>query len=1194
MSNANQNLKLRLTQALDSFFALGFAITPLLGNKAPYRDNWQHEEPLSHKTLKNAIAYGEYILDKKKNDGSKRLIYPKGLGLRTGRVSGGVVAVDLDGPSAAPLLLSLSGNRDLPPTVAFTSGREGRCQYVYTVPEQYWDGIQTKKFKTGVSGSDGIEQIELRWDGCQSVLPPSVHPMTGEYKWQEGCAPGECDIATAPLWLIELMLAPTAQPQTPTLVSQVAPRHDNHSDRWGDIDWALSYLQSLAPERSDDYDTWLAVGMALHSVDDSLLRDWDTWSQQSSKYKPGVCEAKWKSFKRTGVAIGSLAHMAKSDGWTSPFEKHLYTSHQHHRPLNSKRASVNRDSPNKSDTSNVDPAGFAATVTSVTQIVHQGLSEWEEQAKLDALQIVSGISKSSFAYLVASVRCACDEVMPSDWEQISRFIDWKNATLDFNQVLPDMASDFLHDGRILNIDPVMLWQYFLPSTLSLLGKRASLCVGSHNVPAIIWACIVGESGIGKSRAESVVLAPLKAWQAAEYHRFKPEWTKYKSSQQNKKSEAGDAAQPPLPERKFLFGVATIQAVMRRLSEQGENGSLWARDEIAGLFKSLGQFAAKGEGEGLECLLPMWDGAPAPVDRVGQDDSYLLQESRLSIAGGIQPGVFRKIFSDPDDVQGLQARFLFAAPKVIPAKRVKGYCRLADKLPAFYRWVDTQFPSGNIKLSPAADARYEAVYESIGRSASSGTTPAVRAWMRKLPSQLLRIALALHVIECYHQPNRPRHELQIDTLNRAVEFGRYYRSVFEVVQESASDSNCVSSVLVKIWDMAATSPDGLLVRDAYRQIKALPRRAKELGRSVAAYTTDLYYQLEKMGKGVVQRSGRVVRFVAGVTNPPSPQPQEGVTSAVTEVTVDEAVVPHSLEVSLIDHVSPVTKRNLEQIEQTKNITTGNRRSDSSADDISEGKPGIVGSGARGAIQVTDASINPDSTASNKAIQVPDASINCAIQIPEGNAKPLGDGETQLLSQTDLESWLARIANVGSLEDCMNCLEALDSLPYAAVEQIWNSAETLLPRFWSVAESETSSDCGSDHGGDSRHNELNDCSIREDNHSPANNLAAQTTNDELQHNPGQGFSRKVSPQQQPQPKSSDRILASPSADKPQDRTEASVKDLIAGLWVRTRDGLYGHLSAMASDGRWWVVFPRERNTSAQSRLYTAADIIPMPTS
>jgi hypothetical protein len=318
----------------------------------------------------------------------------------------------------------------------------------------------------------------------------------------------------------------------------------------------------------------------------------------------------------------------------------------------------------------------------------------------------------------------------------------------------------------------------------------------------------------------------------------------------------------------------------------------------------------------------------------------------------------------------------------------------------------------------------------------------------------------------------------------------------------------------------------------------------------------------------------------------------VDNKVTEVTVDETVASHSLEVSLIDRVSPVTKQNLEQIEPTKNITTGKRGNDSSADNMGEGMPSIVGSGVLSAIQVPSASIHPDSTANNSDQSELDASINPNLQIPLAN--PLSDGEPQLLSQTELDSWLNRIANVGSLEDCMNCLEALDSLPYAAVELIWSSAETLLARFWSVAESETSSDCASDHEGDSRHNSLSDCSTSSDNQPIANNLAVQTTNDELQHNPGLGFSAKVSPQQQQQSNGCDRIPSSPSAEKPIERTEANVKDLIAGLWVRTRDGLYGHLSAMASDGRWWVVFPRSRNSSAQSRLYTAADIIPMPTS
>ncbi|OWY64960.1 hypothetical protein B7486_44515 [cyanobacterium TDX16] len=579
--------------------------------------------------------------------------------------------------------------------------------------------------------------------------------------------------------------------------------------------------------------------------------------------------------------------------------------------------SVTSDSSSGSDELNLDPTVLSATVTSVTKLLAKGLPQWKEQAHLDALQQRSGISKGAFWQLVASQRIPSEEVMPQDEQQLDRFIQWKDNKLDFQLTLPHLAEDLLHDGRVLNIDPIMLWQYLLCAILSLVGKKNVLDVGSHKIPAIAWTCSVAESGTGKSRAEGLILSPLKAWQEQEHNRFKTEWQQYKQSQ-NKKDNADESA-PPMPERKFLFEVATIQAVMKRLSEQGENGSLWARDEIAGLFKSLGQFTSKGEGEGLECLLPMWDGASAPVDRVMHEDSYYLASSRLSIAGGLQPGVFRKIFQDPDDAQGLQARFLFALPKVQPAKRVEGYCRLAEQLPRFYRWIDTQFPAGIVKLSSAADTRYGTVYEQIGQQAELAQTPAIRAWMRKLPGQLLRIALALHIIECYHEPQRPRHEIQLDTLNRAVDFCRYYRSTFQIVQHSATDSDAISSVLTKIWDMAATSPDGLAVRDAYRHIKALQRRAKEIGRNVAAYTIDLYYKLAAMGKGIVQKSGRVVRFVAGTAN--VPQPAVNGTELVTVETFPETTQIQQLQASPQNEVSPVT-----------NLSTGQLNADVNCNDM----------------------------------------------------------------------------------------------------------------------------------------------------------------------------------------------------------------------------------------------------------------------
>ena len=41
MESRNNNLKLHRFEALNQFFCLEFAITPLLGNIAPDRENWQ-------------------------------------------------------------------------------------------------------------------------------------------------------------------------------------------------------------------------------------------------------------------------------------------------------------------------------------------------------------------------------------------------------------------------------------------------------------------------------------------------------------------------------------------------------------------------------------------------------------------------------------------------------------------------------------------------------------------------------------------------------------------------------------------------------------------------------------------------------------------------------------------------------------------------------------------------------------------------------------------------------------------------------------------------------------------------------------------------------------------------------------------------------------------------------------------------
>ncbi|MEG4290598.1 bifunctional DNA primase/polymerase [Microcoleus sp. C2C3] len=127
-----------------------------------------------------------------------------GLGLKLGN---GLLAIDIDGDSAWELLKKLAGSNGITAfseTTAWTSGRAGRKQCLFSVAEADWPRIKKIRISTGVSGDDGEgEYLEFRWLGQQSVLPPSIHPGTGKpYEWINN--PLQHPPTLAPEWLIEL------------------------------------------------------------------------------------------------------------------------------------------------------------------------------------------------------------------------------------------------------------------------------------------------------------------------------------------------------------------------------------------------------------------------------------------------------------------------------------------------------------------------------------------------------------------------------------------------------------------------------------------------------------------------------------------------------------------------------------------------------------------------------------------------------------------------------------------------------------------------------------------------------------------------------------------------------------------------------------------------------------------------------
>ncbi len=280
--------------------------TPVKGNKAPYTNAWQNN-PFTKEGMISCLISENC----------------KGIGLMCGTQSGGLLLLDHDGASADQKILELSGSTTLeealPPTVAVTSGLPGRYQSIYSIPQVHWDDIKTKKYATGIKTwnefkqRDDVEQVEFRWDGCQSVIA-GEHPQTGSYKWLPGRSPSEIAIATAPAWMIASMQKD--KPKAEKAEKQVSKHKSEKTTiaKSDDVSCARKYLKSLNPTRADDYDDWIKVGQCLHSVSDVLLGDWIEWSAQSMKFKDGDCEDKWDSFDRDGeYTIATLNYLARID-----------------------------------------------------------------------------------------------------------------------------------------------------------------------------------------------------------------------------------------------------------------------------------------------------------------------------------------------------------------------------------------------------------------------------------------------------------------------------------------------------------------------------------------------------------------------------------------------------------------------------------------------------------------------------------------------------------------------------------------------------------------------------------------------------------------------------------------------------------------------------------------------------------------
>lgn len=290
-----------------------WALTPLKEKKA-YVAGWT-KNPYSIEQIRVELEEGRAT----------------GIGLMTGQWSneGGLVWVDIDGPDAIPALEELAGgplHAVFPPTLTISSGKPGRQRMLYSVPAAKLSLIPDR-----ATIKIGVPSFEILFRSRQGAIM-GAHPETeGYFTTSHGGFEFAKNPPEMPEWLYQAIAKafPTNKYKkavtSGVLTQQINLTYDEDSTfaQESAIEEALQYLQHLSLERAIDYEEWLAIGMALHQVDEELLGPWIEWSAQAENFQPGVCEQKWSSFERLpgghspegARGLQTLRAKAKEDGF---------------------------------------------------------------------------------------------------------------------------------------------------------------------------------------------------------------------------------------------------------------------------------------------------------------------------------------------------------------------------------------------------------------------------------------------------------------------------------------------------------------------------------------------------------------------------------------------------------------------------------------------------------------------------------------------------------------------------------------------------------------------------------------------------------------------------------------------------------------------------------------------------------------
>ena len=212
-----------------------------------------------------------------------------------------------------------------PEAVKAQFAREGSTVFAFTSPSGA--GVKVGIAATGITDPASYKEVWRAVVTTWKQTHPQIEVNEDRHVSHLGAL---CFISYDPnLYLNAQAASFVIPPPTP----KTTPKHRSASPP---ADPASEYTRvatalACVPNHDADYDTWLTLGMALHSTGEGWARDvWDGWSRQSQKYDDRKQASSWNSFSQDGdIHLGTLFHLAQQHGYAPPRKGPLRQRRRH-------------------------------------------------------------------------------------------------------------------------------------------------------------------------------------------------------------------------------------------------------------------------------------------------------------------------------------------------------------------------------------------------------------------------------------------------------------------------------------------------------------------------------------------------------------------------------------------------------------------------------------------------------------------------------------------------------------------------------------------------------------------------------------------------------------------------------------------------------------------------------------------------